>query len=103
MKENNNSVSAKNRKVLLHSSDKGVVMKDVKGTVVLICDVDGYGAYGLWCGTPDTATRLVYEWAKEHGLVQPYEHLSVDFYNQHGDDITSATKPGYGSFAAGLK
>jgi hypothetical protein len=102
MKETKNCISPKGKKVLLRSSDKGVVMEDVKGAVVLICNEDGYGAYGLWCGTAGAAMRLIYEWAKEHGLGQIYERLLLYFYNQHGDDVKDSAKPGYGSFAASL-
>jgi hypothetical protein len=101
MKETKNCISPKGKKVLLRSSDKGVVMQDMDGAAVLICNEDGYGAYGLWCGTPGAAMRLIEHWAKEHGFSQLHEYLGVDFYDQHGEYVTSATKPGYGSFAFG--
>jgi hypothetical protein len=101
MKETKNCVSPKGKKVLLRSSDKGVVMEDVKGAVVLICNEDGYGAYGLWCGTPGAAMRLIEHWAKEQGFSQLHEDFVVDFYNRHGDYAMSDTAPDYGSFAVG--
>jgi hypothetical protein len=103
MNSTKNCLPPKGKKVLLRSSDKGVVMEDIDGAAVLICDEDGYGAYGLWCGTPGAATRLIYNWAKERGLGQIYEHLRVSFYNRFGEDVTSATKSEYGSFAASLE